>query len=266
MNYLLKSNNRENRRMFRIIMKAVVIVAVIFLIHIIFPRFFSLLFNIISRPLWKTENVVVSESSGTTGYFMSKRFLFEENNNLKDENKNLKNENLRLNIVENENNELKKILGRTINKDKTVIASVLQKPPSISYDNLIIDIGTNDGIIKGDKVVIDGNNILGEIEEVLGKTSIVRLYSTSGQKTDVEIGTSTIQAVAIGRGGGNFEVIVPRSTKISIGELVLLPGINLQIFGIVEDIVTDPAHAFIRVLFRSPYNISSIKWLEVIKQ
>ncbi|MEK9185134.1 MAG: rod shape-determining protein MreC [Patescibacteria group bacterium] len=247
-------------------MKAVVIVAVIFLIHIIFPRFFFSLFNIISRPIWKTENVVISESYGTAGYFMSKRLLLEENDRLKNDNESLKNENLKLNIIENENNELKKILNRTINKDKTVIASVLQKPPSIPYDNLIIDIGENEGIIKGDKVVIDGNNILGEIEEVLEKTSKVRLYSTNGQKTDVEVGTSTIQAVAIGRGGGNFEVIVPRATKISIGEFVFLPGINQQIFGIIEDTVIDPAHGFVKVFFRSPYNISSIKWVEVIKQ
>ncbi len=252
--------------MFRVVVKAIVIVAIIFLIHIIFPLFFPSLFNIISRPLWKTENILINESSGTTGYFISKRFLLEENNKIKNENENLKNENFRLNVVENENNELKKILNRVINKDKTVIASVLQKPPSIPYDNLIIDVGTDDGIIKGDKVIIDGNNILGEIEEVLGKTSIVRLYSTSGQKTNVEIGTSTIQAVAVGRGGGNFEVIVPRATKISIGELVMLPGMNQQIFGIIEDIEVDPAHAFVKVLFRSPYNISSIKWLEVIKQ
>ena len=155
MNYLLKSNNRDNRKMFRIIMKAIVIVAVIFLIHIIFPRFFFSLFNIVSRPIWKTENVVISESYGTAGYFMSKRLLLEENDRLKNDNESLKNENLKLNIIENENNELKKILNRTINKDKTVIASVLQKPPSIPYDNLIIDIGENEGIIKGDKVVIE---------------------------------------------------------------------------------------------------------------
>ncbi|MCR4334201.1 MAG: hypothetical protein NUV47_00490 [Patescibacteria group bacterium] len=264
-NYLLKSNNRENKKTFRIIVIAIIIFVIIFLIHIIFPKLFSILFNTVGRLLWKTENVLVHEGYGTTGYFMSKRLLLQENNSLKMENEFLKNENLKLSVLEYENEEFKKILGRINENKKMIIASVLQRPPVTFYDNIIVDAGVNEDVENGDKVVVGGSDIIGEVEEVLGKTSKVKLYSTSEQKTDVLIGTSTIQAVAIGRGGGNFEVIIPRSIKILPGEFVFLPSINQQIFGIVEDTITDPTKAFNRVLFRSPYNISSIKWVEIIK-
>jgi cell shape-determining protein MreC len=54
-------------------------------------------------------------------------------------------------LLEQENSELKTVLGRAPTKD-SVLAVVLKKPPFSAYDNLIIDIGADHNVAVGDMV------------------------------------------------------------------------------------------------------------------
>ena len=42
----------------------------------------------------------------------------------------------------------------------------------------------------------------------------------------------------VGRGGGNFEMIIPRDLTVSKGDQVVLPGISPYVVGIVETITS----------------------------
>ena len=264
MNYLLRSS-RDSRKQWKRAGIAVSILAVLFIIHIIFPKLFPALTSSIGIPLWKTENLILENGSGVFGYFMSKRRLLEDNNSLRSENILLKNQMLGFIALEDENIKLKEVLGR-VSPNKAVLAAVLTRPPTTPYDVLIVDAGESDGVVTGEKVMVGGNGVVGYVEEVLGHSSKVKLYSTSGERTDIELLANNVPAVAIGRGGGNFEAIVSRDTKVSVGEIITLPSSRQYIFGIIENVVVDPARAFQKILFRSVNNISQIKWVEIIKE
>jgi hypothetical protein len=70
----------------------------------------------------------------------------------------------------------------------------------------------------------------------------------------------------VGRGGGNFEMIIPRDFIILKGDEVVLPGIVPYVVGIVETIISDPRDSFTKALLVSPVNIQELKFVEVESQ
>jgi hypothetical protein len=69
----------------------------------------------------------------------------------------------------------------------------------------------------------------------------------------------------VGRGGGNFEMTLPRDFILEKGTNVHLPGINSFILGVSETIISDPRDPFIKALLVSPVNIQELKFVEVEK-
>ena len=102
------------------------------------------------------ENTFTSFSNFGT-YFESKKILNNENVNLKNELNDLKTSLFSLDALRDENLKLKEELGRKFVKN-SIIASVLARPTLSPYDTLIIDVGSDDGISVGDKVVV-GNEL-----------------------------------------------------------------------------------------------------------
>jgi hypothetical protein len=79
----------------------------------------------------------------------------------------------------------------------------------------------------------------------------------------VLIGPRGIPGVARGRGMGNFETKVPQGSSVSVGDEVRLSG-NALILGIVGAVDEKPAEPFVRVLFRTTFNIAEIRSVEVL--
>ena len=69
----------------------------------------------------------------------------------------------------------------------------------------------------------------------------------------------------IGRGGGNFEMILPRDFILEKGTEVVLPVITPYTLGIVQTILSDPRDSFQKALLASPVNIFELKFVEVEK-
>src|SRR3989304_2204585 len=101
-----------------------------------------------------------------------------------------------------------------VGEQQAVVARVISKPPRSFYDTLVVDAGSKEGIQVGEKVLYGDNIMIGEIAEVFEKTSKVRLFSSSGEVIDVTIGKRAVPALAVGIGGGNFEIQIPRDTLI----------------------------------------------------
>ena len=68
----------------------------------------------------------------------------------------------------------------------------------------------------------------------------------------------------IERGGGNFEMILPRDFILERGSVVTLPGIFPYVVAIVDTIISDPRDSFAKILLTSPINIQELKFVEVI--
>ena len=180
-----------------------------------------------------------------------------------EENKALK---LELDILKAENATLKDVLGRDVIDSPSILARVTAVPNRTPYDTLLIDAGENQGIKMGDRVLYFNSIALGEIVEVYANSSRVRLYTTPGVVTPAVLSSSSQFVELHGRGGGNFEVELPRDFEISDTETVILPGLHSYTIGTLLRSISDPRDPFKRVVLKSPVSISTLDWVEVISQ
>ncbi len=239
--------------------------------------------HFIFRPVIVLGNNIGEKFSNVGAYFKNKRMIV------------LKNEELEAQIAESvadranyasvldENNKMKEILGRKDEKMNLILAGILSKPNQSIYDTLVIDAGMNQGLKIGDRVFALGNVPIGRVAEVYANSSNVILFSNPGEKTDVVISnkpivdasgaTDTVDIIvtknkniylpAVGRGGGNFEVVLPKDFILDIGSEADLPGVNSYILGTVATIISDPRDSFQKALLVSPVNVQELKFVEV---
>jgi cell shape-determining protein MreC len=240
MSYEHKSN--VNVRNFSIPTKFLVFVIIfLLLLCIVFPRFVSGLFIKIAGPFWNIEKDIKTEKIRVSIDLQNTTIL----------------------ELEKENSDLKEIMARNSSSSPMLLSYIVKKPPFTAYDSYVIDIGKNSGVKNGDKVYANGNLLLGEIVEINGNFAKVKLYSSYGEKFDVLIGKNNIEATATGKGGGAFEVVLPKDSKVQLNDSVSVPDLNVSVFGIVKNISRDPARAFSTVLFSQPINIYEQKWVQV---
>ena len=173
---------------------------------------------------------------------------------------------LELDILKSENATFKDLLGRKVSDNQSILARVIAVPNRTPYDTLLLDAGENQGVKVGDKVLYFNSIALGEIVEVYADSSRARLYTTPDVVTPAVL-SSSMQFVELhGRGGGNFEVELPRDFEISDTETVILPGIHSYTIGTLLRSISDPRDPFKRVILKSPVSISTLDWVEIISQ
>ncbi|OGI58358.1 hypothetical protein A3C60_00640 [Candidatus Nomurabacteria bacterium RIFCSPHIGHO2_02_FULL_37_45] len=193
----------------------------------------------------------------------SKNSLYLENKNLKIQSSIDKTMMSNYNSVLTENISLKEILGRKSEKSSMILAAILSKPNQSLYDTLVIDVGTNKGIHVGEMVFALGNVPMGRVAETYPNSSKVILFSSKGEKTQGVVSEKNIFMEVVGRGGGNFEMILPRDLALLKRDQVVLPGIIPHVLGVVATIISDPRDPFQKALLVSPVNIQELKFVEV---
>lgn len=261
MNYHLKINN--NRKKSRKFFWFVLIILIIFAYPKI-SNLFSGVFKSTLTPFWNSENGLEEKSPNFLGFFLTKGKLISTNEQLK---KDLSEAEMMLvdrNLLLKENLELKEIMGRLVTNDM-VLASVLAKPNASLYDTAIIDAGNNLGIKVGDKVFVSGNILVGEIADVSKNNSKVKFYSSFKEQVSVMVGLYNIEATAVGRGAGNFEIKLPRDTDIKVDDPIFIAGTESRVLGNVAEIIFDPKDPFQLILVKSPVNLFELKWVQVLK-
>lgn len=262
MSYLLKSSNFEDRK--KSARKKVLLSALLIILLLVVlatgPAQKTLFF--IAEPIWKMENAFLN--SRFFEYFKSKETLMNERQAM-EQKLFMAGSLIALNqtlVAENET--LKDLLGRKETKSPTVLASILVKPPQTIYDLLILDVGESNGVKVGDKVIANANVYIGEVTEVMPKSSKVTLYSTPGRKLPVMLGANSVSVEAVGMGGGNFNIFLPREVEVKESDVIVIPSITTNIFGIVEQVDFKETDSFQTVLFKSPVNISELSFVEVV--
>jgi len=252
-------------------------VSLVVFLFLIFFYFLTSVFSGLSyithtmfRPFLSMGGSIGHKFKSTSAYFISKGSLQAENERLKSE--------LDLNnglmsnydLILAENLALKEILGRKDERQNLVLGAILSKPNQSPYDTVLVDVGTDHGVYVGAKVFANANIPIGRVIEVYPNSSKVILFSSSGEKTSVSViakRSTTLEAGAsveiTGRGGGNFEMLMPRDFILEKGDTVVLPGITPYVVAIVEAIVSDPRDAFQKVLLVTPLNIQDLRFVEV---
>ncbi|HNW71591.1 MAG TPA: rod shape-determining protein MreC [Candidatus Paceibacterota bacterium] len=263
MSYLLDKKIKRKK-----IQKIVILIVFLFLVFCFRSDIFkglSSAVHFISRPVLIFGDILCDKFSDLNIYFSSKKSLYSENNFLKTQlnEKEIKMSNYA--SVLDENLKLKEILGRNIVGNDFIISSILVKPNRSLYDTMIIDVGTNDGVSVGKKVFAKGDIPLGYISETYANSSKIVLFSSPGEKTDSVISGKDVFVQLIGRGAGDFEMILPRDFSIEKGTEIVLPGIMPYVLARTETIISSPHDSYQKVLLISPINIFELKFVEVEK-
>jgi rod shape-determining protein MreC len=263
MNYRLDKKLKNKRYKFIV----VIIIALGFLIYFHAPitKALSKASQTIFRPVFVLGNNLGHSFKDFSSYFYSKKSLMIENEGLKDQLDQQQASISNYNGILDENNQMKDILGRKSVTSNFILSAILSKPNRSAYDTFLIDVGTAKNIVVGDTVFALGNIPIGRVDTVYSNTAKVVLFSNPGESTQVVIpGQNTFMQI-VGRGGGNFEMVLPRDFTVEQGTEVDLPGITPYVIGTVATIISDPRDAFTKALLVSPVNVQQLKFVEVGK-
>lgn len=263
MSYLL--NKKLKKKKIYNIALAVVLLFALFYFGKPIARGFSYVATVVFKPVLVVGHKIGDGFSSLGTAFVSKRSLVNENANLKLQLEQIQTNVANYNALLSENDNLKEILGRKREGDNMLLASVLAKPNESPYDTLIIDVGEKQGVIINQRVFAYGNIPIGKVAEVYPSSSKVLLYSNPGEHTEVVVSGKNVYLEAVGRGGGNFEIILPKDFSVDNGTDVVLPGIVPRVVATVVKTLTDPRDTYVKALLASPANIQTLKFVEVEK-
>jgi len=214
------------------------------------------------RPVLIAGDKIGDKFGNLSLIFRNKSALKRDNDNLRSELDGFQGRLANYEAVLGENEELKEILGRKKENRNIIIAAILAKPSQSAYDTLLLDVGGKDGVREGNRVFGRGDVPLGRVAEVYPGFAKVVLFSSPGEKTEVALPAGIFMEL-VGRGGGNFEIILPRDLVLPPGAEVVMRGINPYPVAIVEKIISDPRDSFQKALLSSPANIQELKFVEV---
>lgn len=182
MNYLRLDNRKRKRDNKDVIIGAIIVVILIGI------------FYVFSRPL---TNLFVWIESGVAQMFGSHAPLIRA-----EADKAL------IESLKAENIELRSMLGRKYEADKSILADVIIRPPKTPYDNLIVDAGEDQGVEVGDLVYAESDYGIGRVSEVYAKSSRVTLFSSSDNKEQVLVGLETHPVDAIATSATTSSLVV----------------------------------------------------------
>ncbi len=232
---------------------------------------FSYVIHNIFRPVLVLSMNVGEKFKSLDSFLISKNSLYLQNQGLQNK---LSEYGARMSNYDSllsENISLKEILGRKKpasmgqggEKTNMLLASILSKPNQSLYDILVVDMGAKEGIKIGDTVFALGNIPVGKVSFIFDHSAKVTLFSNPGEKMQVVLSSKNIFMEIVGRGGGNFEMIMPSDIVPQKGDQAVLPGIDAFVVGVVETVISDPRDSFVKALLSSPVNMQEQKFVEI---
>lgn len=165
------------------------------------------------------------------------------------------------NALYKENIDLKERLGRSSVEAPRVLAAVLQRPPWTSYDTLLIDAGSRQGIHLDDRVSAGGTALVGRITELHDTTARVELFSAPGQGYQALL-NGTVPVAVEGQGAGSMRAELPTGTQVKVGDTVSFPGLAGGVVARVSAVDSKPGESYIVIymhLAADPFNLSTVE-------
>jgi len=198
-------------------------------------------------------------------FIINKKTLFNENKELSAR---LGEANAKLwtaRLLEEENRSLKNLLGRNNVNEERIVGAVLVSSNKNPYGTFIVDIGAKQGASEGDIIFSFERIAIGEITLVSNNHSTAILYSAPNKKTNARLETSHVPVFLVGRGGGDFEIQLPKDILVLKGEAVIFGGLDSIILGIVKEIDFKPSDSTQTIYVSSPVNVHTLDKIFIIK-
>ncbi len=227
-------------------------------------------FYLISAPIQKTFWRAGDRVSDFFETISDIKNLKKENEDLKLKIQSLLAENVQLLEFKKENETLRVALNLGLEKQfNLTFAEVIGK--DISQDSLIIDKGSDDGILKGQPVISQEKNLVGKINEVYKNFSKVMLISNKDVSFDGKISDTGIYGLV--KGNGNFKVffdLVPKDKEIKKGDIIATAatgGIFPEglLVGEIKEVKKLDVEPFQRAEISPSFDVKEINYLFIVQ-
>jgi len=108
---------------------------------------------------------------------------------------------------------------------KLIISQVIGK--EIAGDYLIIDKGSEDGVVFGFPVITQQKSLVGKVTQVYESTSKIQLLTSKDNSFDVEIFEKEIYGLAKGKGNFNLLLeLIPREKEINLTDKIITTALG----------------------------------------
>jgi rod shape-determining protein MreC len=105
-------------------------------------------------------------------------------------------------------------------------ASVIGRDPSPFLRYVIINVGSNEGVLPGMPVVTD-KGLVGRVDAVIGEAARLQLITDAASAVNVRLQASTTEAILIGSITGDLSLdMIPQDATIQVGDVVLTSGLG----------------------------------------
>jgi len=177
---------------------------------------------------------------------------------------------IRLKLLEKDNLRLRRALSlQEFNNDERISAAVISRSSRSWWQQLEINKGSKDGILKGQTVIGPGG-LIGLIDSTTFLTSRVRLLTDPGHQVGAWIGRTQRHGILTGMGTNRAKLIfLNKNSLAQIGDAVttspastlLPPNLTIGIVKSVDEKALPAPYAIIQ-LTASP---EAIDWVQVLK-
>lgn len=217
-----------------------------------------------ATPFWRIRDNVFKGADNFFGLFRNKDDLITENTALRTKLASYDFLVLSYKALESSRDSLLAEFGRPVSGNE-VAASVLVHPPQTSYDLIIIDAGSSNGVVKGDTVSLPEGGVIGVVEDALDNSSRVRLYSSSGVETKGYLERTNDAVVLTGVGSGTLTLKAPKNIQVVEGDRIFSAALRSELLGVVKKVEAKATDAEQTVSAALPVNIYNLRYVIVKK-
>lgn len=203
--------------------------------------------GIVAAPFYAITSYIQHSSATVPTFIRDRSAILDEKRALEAELAGQQGMEMTLAQVLKENEELRTLLGAT--REERIAAGVIARPPYTPYDTLILDQGSDEGVIDHAPVFLGSGLAVGYVRSTTNRSSLVTLFSSPGVETSVYIFGPDIFARAYGIGGGVVRIDIPQGITLTQGDLVILPSLDSGVLGTIDSVEAIPTapeqHAFV---------------------
>jgi len=205
-------------------------------------------------PVQFVVNVPVEFSRWAAESFATRTALLKENEHLRKEKLLLGNKVQKYEVLEMENQRLRRLLESSLKLgERVLIAELLEVDLQPFRHTVLINKGIREGVYDGQPLV-DAEGIMGQIVHVGPFSSTVLLITDPSHALPVQINRNGLRGIAVGTGQTHSLLLehLPSNADVRKGDLVISSGLGGHFpsgypVGVVTDVRVDPSTSFARV-------------------
>jgi rod shape-determining protein MreC len=229
-------------------------------------------------PFRQLFSFISQQTNNNNQQAMSRDELIQENKDLTDQVTNLTMANIKMQLLEEENEKLRKELNFASKVNyQTILANVIGQKSEAGLSWFIIDRGADDGLESGMVAVNDGV-VVGKVMKTTAKTAYLLSLFNERTRLAVEImapagkssKTTKIEGIIEGASGLAVDLkLVPIDKSIENDDLVMTSGLEYNVprglfIGALKDVEGKPTDLFFNAMVDVPYKLDNLGMVTII--